>query len=488
MLRMRPTPRRLVKSVFVITVIGFVVTNLNLLLSSVEDSNGATVMEQKNDMSMGVTWAKTNTSRIGNGSSVNGSYPAQIPARGVPVRDAPQPRDPHVEGSDLPHHPSGPNASFIVDFIQKINAAQKVHNLDKFDLKSGAEAVVIVVQVHNRVEYLRHLIDSLRKSKGIESTLVIFSHDLYHEEMNTLVQSIDFCPVLQIYYPYPNQIFSNEFPGEDPNDCPRDIKKYEAKQRKCNNADHPDKYGHYREAKYVQTKHHWFWKISHVFDYVTVMQHHTGPVLFIEEDHYLVPDFIPVLRQMVKLGQESCKECAIMTLGTYDKNPTYASNAGKGIVSWLFGSDAVFTGVEITDWVSNKHNMGMALNRSIWQKIKDCALAFCKFDDYNWDWSLQFVSLTCIKGRLKVMLMKSPRIFHIGECGVHHKGKNCNPAEKVAQLEGLLGRNKQYLYPDKLTILGYPRSLARLPKPNGGWGDVRDHHLCSRFVNEMTHR
>lgn len=70
-----------------------------------------------------------------------------------------------------------------------------MHNLDKFDLKSGAEAVVIVVQVHNRVEYLRHLIDSLRKSKGIDSTLVIFSHDLYHEGMNALVQSIDFCPV-----------------------------------------------------------------------------------------------------------------------------------------------------------------------------------------------------------------------------------------------------------------------------------------------------
>ena len=76
----------------------------------------------------------------------------------------------------------------------------QVHNLDKFDLRSGAEAVVIVVQVHNRVEYLRHLIDSLRKSKGIENSLVIFSHDLYHEGMNALVQSIDFCPVSDVLY------------------------------------------------------------------------------------------------------------------------------------------------------------------------------------------------------------------------------------------------------------------------------------------------
>ena len=40
---------------------------------------------------------------------------------------------------------------------------------------------------------------------------------------------------------------------------------------------------------------------------------------------------------------------------------------------------------------------------------------FCTFDDYNWDWSLQHISMTCIPQRLKVMVMKSPRIFHIGE-------------------------------------------------------------------------
>ena len=29
----------------------------------------------------------------------------------------------------------------------------------------------------------------------------------------------------------------------------------------CLNKDYPDKYGHYREAKYCQTKNHWFWKV-----------------------------------------------------------------------------------------------------------------------------------------------------------------------------------------------------------------------------------
>jgi len=30
---------------------------------------------------------------------------------------------------------------------------------------------------------------------------------------------------------------------------------------KCQNAETPDKYGHYREARFSQIKHHWFWKV-----------------------------------------------------------------------------------------------------------------------------------------------------------------------------------------------------------------------------------
>lgn len=38
---------------------------------------------------------------------------------------------------------------------------------------------------------------------------------------------------------------------------------FRAKEIGCNNADHPDKYGHYREAKFTMTKHHWWWKVSY---------------------------------------------------------------------------------------------------------------------------------------------------------------------------------------------------------------------------------
>lgn len=71
--------------------------------------------------------------------------------------------------------------------------------------------------------YLRHLIVSLAQARYIESTLLIFSHDYYDEEINDLVQSIDFAKVMQIFYPFSIQTHPHEFPGESPEDCPRDI-------------------------------------------------------------------------------------------------------------------------------------------------------------------------------------------------------------------------------------------------------------------------
>jgi hypothetical protein len=44
----------------------------------------------------------------------------------------------------------------------------------------------------------------------------------------------------------------------------------------CNNALYPDLYGHYREAKFTQTKHHWWWKANRVFSQLEVTRNHTG--------------------------------------------------------------------------------------------------------------------------------------------------------------------------------------------------------------------
>lgn len=79
--------------------------------------------------------------------------------------------------------------------IERRNEEQYIHNLERFGLSLGPESVVIVVQVHDRSNYLRILLDSLRKVKGIEKTLLIFSHDVFSAELNSIIESIDFCPV-----------------------------------------------------------------------------------------------------------------------------------------------------------------------------------------------------------------------------------------------------------------------------------------------------
>lgn len=75
--------------------------------------------------------------------------------------------------------------------------------------------------------YLRHTVASLAKAKDIENALLIFSHDYYDEEINYFIQKLNFCKIMQIFYPFSIQTHPNQFPGESPNDCPSQIMKSE---------------------------------------------------------------------------------------------------------------------------------------------------------------------------------------------------------------------------------------------------------------------
>jgi alpha-1,6-mannosyl-glycoprotein beta-1,2-N-acetylglucosaminyltransferase len=217
------------------------------------------------------------------------------------------------------------NISDIQRSIDRYNEYQTIINEEVFGPLQN-DSIVIVVQVHKRITYLRHLIVSLAQARDISRTLLIFSHDFYDEEINELVQSIDFCKVMQIFYPFSIQTHPNEFPGTDPKDCKRDLKKEQAVIAKCQNANFPDLYGHYREAAYTQTKHHWWWKANRVFDQLEVTRFHTGLVLFLEEDHYVAEDFLHLLKLMEK--SLPCPNCNVFSLGTY-KSSLHSTNADK---------------------------------------------------------------------------------------------------------------------------------------------------------------
>lgn len=113
----------------------------------------------------------------------------------------------------------------LLSFVIKVkNHQQLVTNLDRFKLDDFK--IVIVVQVHNRIFYLKLLIESLSNVRGIENVLLIFSHDLFDLKINRLIEEIKFCKVLQIFLPYSLQLYPNSFPGQSPNDCARDISYY----------------------------------------------------------------------------------------------------------------------------------------------------------------------------------------------------------------------------------------------------------------------
>ncbi|XP_057341918.1 alpha-1,6-mannosyl-glycoprotein 2-beta-N-acetylglucosaminyltransferase isoform X4 [Microplitis mediator] len=360
--------------------------------------------------------------------------------------------------------------------IIKLNGEQKIYNDDIFGPLS-TDAPIIVIQVHSRLTYLRHLIVSLAQAKGIEDVLLIFSHDVWNPDINYLIQSVDFCRVMQIFYPYSIQTHPNTFPGEDPNDCPRNIDKKQALALKCINAEHPDLYGHYREAKFTQTKHHWWWKANRVFDQLNVTRNHTGMVLFLEEDHYVAEDFLHVLKLMERTCKHSCERCNVLSLGTYLKTYNYYADLSRK--------------AEVIPWISSKHNMGMAFNRITWNKLRQCASQFCSYDDYNWDWSLQYVAQTClppsrgagaaprVDSGLVAMMMRAPRVFHIGECGIHHKKNNCESTAVIAKVQQVLKSARNHLFPSQLTLtIAGVAKKTKLRKGNGGWGDLRDHQLC----------
>jgi len=238
-----------------------------------------------------------------------------------------------------------------------------------------------------------------------------------------------------------------------------------AEKAGCANAQHPDRYGHYREARFTQTKHHWWWKANRVFDQLTFTRNHSGLFVFLEEDHYVAPDFLHVLRLMDAARASRCKHCNILSLGTYLKAYNYKADS---------------TRMELTQWYGSKHNMGMAFDRRTWSLMRACSGQFCAFDDYNWDWSLQYISQNgCTKQKLHVMLAKGPRVFHIGECGVHHRGKNCDKYSLLKRVNATLKSASRYLFPEKLTTFITVNRRIKLVKGNGGWGDPRDHLLCA---------
>lgn len=349
----------------------------------------------------------------------------------------------------------------------ELNFEQNIRNTEKFG-EHKHDDPIIIVQTHDRDIFLKLLIDSLKTVKGIESATLVISRDKFTREMDHVIDNeIDFCRYVEIFFPFSMQLYPDTFPGEDPNDCPRDLSKTEARKRGCNNAECPDMYGHYREVKFVQLKHHWFWKLNMVFGGIRELSGKNSPILLLEDDNYVVPDLIHVMKRMRELRKSSCPDCLAITLGAYDATTDYKKLGGYA---------------DVTSWISSQHNIGMVVEQDFFDKLSTCAEFFCKYDDYNWDWSLQATALKCIPSHLYTMVMKVPRVYHLGCTGFHQKsGGRCDVDAEVKRLSTMI-ESEDGFFPQNMEIISTRKSPNPAHTENGGWGDIRDHELCQKYL------
>jgi alpha-1,6-mannosyl-glycoprotein beta-1,2-N-acetylglucosaminyltransferase len=75
--------------------------------------------------------------------------------------------------------------------------------------------------------------------------------------------------------------------------------------------------------------------------------------------------------------------------------------------------------------------------------------------------------------------------YFSGECGVHHKKQNCDTTQIISKVQQVLNAaNKAgHFYPKNLMLtVSSVVKKQKLKKPNGGFGDKRDHLLCMNMT------
>jgi N-acetylglucosaminyltransferase II (MGAT2) len=114
----------------------------------------------------------------------------------------------------------------------------------------------------------------------------------------------------------------------------------------------------------------------------------------------------------------------------------------------------------------------MTLNRRIFSKIQRNAESYCRFDDYNWDWSL--VNMQSHHVIPYAILMPSQHLVkHIGLQG----GMHFNKAKRIEVSTNFTG-------------LHFAGSLNPLPnrirRAYGGWGHPIDQNHCMDVLHPTS--
>ncbi|CDW57712.1 UDP GlcNAc:a 6 D mannoside [Trichuris trichiura] len=316
---------------------------------------------------------------------------------------------------------------------------------------------IIVVQVHDRVDYLKELVHSLEHVRNIGDALLVFSHDVYSTKINSIVEAIKFCRTVQLLYPLRLELFKN-FPNGNDGSCSQAINNNSCRKGQLRSS---------KVASLAQIKHHWWWKAIQVFEHIVPQSDYDGWVLFLEEDNYVSPDLLNILDKIIANKKSICEACEFLVLGNYKVLTEFLSPAQ----------------VEVVQWFSSQHNLGLAFKKSLWMEIKKHAKTFCTYNDYNWDWTLNYISMRILAKRWKAILVKKPRVFHIGDCGVHKRSGQCTKSLNRVKL--YLEKTASHENVSTIVVSLTLPTIRKTSSPNGAWADKRDHLLCLWYLHSV---
>ena len=100
-------------------------------------------------------------------------------------------------------------------------------------------------------------------------------------------------------------------------------------------------------------------------------------LIMLEDDHIITSDFMAATRSLLAWLPSACAVtgyCGGVVLGRHQQPPFELDD-----LTHPFG--ATLTGHHV--------NLAMTVSRAMWRRLNTHARAFCEFDDYNWDLTLE---------------------------------------------------------------------------------------------------
>jgi len=259
-----------------------------------------------------------------------------------------------------------------------------------------------------------------------------------------------YCSLLSFYSPHSCNDHPNSFPGNDP----------------ALNEDYQgDMYGNPRSWEVTCVKHHFTWLLKTVFALEDLFGTKPDTFLFLEEDYVVAPTIYQALVNGLNAMDEFKDETDRGFLGL-SLDPTE-------------GNDKKLPKNDANSWYPAPFLSGpMTLNRSIFLKIQQHAEAFCRYDDYNWDWSLVHMQHKALIPHT-VLLPSRSLVKHIGLRGGMHAHKRPEGNRLVEKSETML--DDSHFLGTKLK--GNPFVPPRaMKKPFGGWGHPADQNHCMNIL------